>query len=69
MKVRGVELPWCTGPGWYFCHYARDDGGRWAWLYSERYDSSFLAHMGLVSANSQSARIFEVAQADIEAES
>lgn len=69
MRVRGAELPWCTGPGWYFCHYASGDNGHWAWLYSPCYETAFLAHAGLIEANSQSARIFEVTQADIEAES
>lgn len=67
MKVRGVELPWRTGPGWY-CHYRNGlPGGQLIGPLSTNYQAAKDAASAWNKPGSMG--VFEVTQADIEAES
>lgn len=72
MKVRGVELPWCTGPGWYFCfpNGAMPDGRDYAGPFKTQWkgirarqnmewNKGFCLH---------GEEVFKIVKADIEAE-
>lgn len=80
MKVRGKEEPWCTGPGWYFVRYgAWQNDIRNMELVRVRprervgpFETQWACLQRMTASRSSEispADVFEITQADIEAES